>query len=151
MPICGIYSITNTTNGRVYIGSSEDIEERWRYHRADLVRGSHDNMDIQADYNVNGLSVFVFSVVEECTMDRLVERETLHVMSHGWPCRDTLYNRRLPQGTHCEETKRLMSESGKVKIFTDEHRAKIGMSISKRQLGTKRGPYKKHITENNNE
>ena len=32
----GIYKITNTVNGKFYIGSSKNIEIRWRVHRRNL-------------------------------------------------------------------------------------------------------------------
>ena len=31
--ICGIYKITNLINGKVYIGQSQDIYERWAEHQ----------------------------------------------------------------------------------------------------------------------
>lgn len=34
----GIYKITNTENGQVYIGRSTDIENRWKQHQEALER-----------------------------------------------------------------------------------------------------------------
>lgn len=49
--ISGIYEIINEKNGRVYIGSSGNIEQRFKTHQADLKAGRHCNKDLQRDYN----------------------------------------------------------------------------------------------------
>jgi group I intron endonuclease len=40
---CGVYSITNKNNGKIYIGASIDIEHRWREHVRMLKKGDHCN------------------------------------------------------------------------------------------------------------
>lgn len=47
----GVYMIKNERNGKVYIGSSFDIEARLASHRNDLARGVHTCKDLQADYD----------------------------------------------------------------------------------------------------
>ena len=36
--ISGIYAIKNTVNGRIYIGSSQEIRGRWRTHLYQLIQ-----------------------------------------------------------------------------------------------------------------
>lgn len=36
--IAGCYKITNTTNGKIYIGESNNILNRWRRHIKDLLK-----------------------------------------------------------------------------------------------------------------
>lgn len=37
----GIYKITNTKNGKVYIGSSSNIERRFTEHKCELIENKH--------------------------------------------------------------------------------------------------------------
>lgn len=63
---CGIYAITNTVNGKRYVGQAMDIEKRWSYHRQDLSRGDHHSRYLQRAWNKYGADAFAFSVVLEC-------------------------------------------------------------------------------------
>lgn len=60
----GIYSIT-CTNGRVYIGSSKQIEKRWKKHRSQLGLGDHPNSELQSDWNKLGEEHFEFKLIHE--------------------------------------------------------------------------------------
>lgn len=64
MPTQGIYKITNTSSGRVYIGQSCCIENRLAAHRRYLVRGIHDNQRLQRAWNKHGGDSFSFEVLE---------------------------------------------------------------------------------------
>ena len=61
----GIYKITNSNNGKVYIGESLDIERRWDEHKLDLENGTHHSFKLQNDYNEYGKNNFMFEVLEE--------------------------------------------------------------------------------------
>jgi len=63
--LVGIYKITNSNNGKVYIGESLDIERRWDEHKLDLENGTHDSFKLQNDYNEYGKNNFMFEVLEE--------------------------------------------------------------------------------------
>lgn len=72
----GIYKITNTLNGRVYVGQSCNIENRMAAHRRYLVRGAHDNNRLQRAWNKYGSGCFTFEVIEAVNdNDALTERE----------------------------------------------------------------------------
>lgn len=74
-PQVGIYSILHVESGKVYIGSSVCIGCRWRYHKWDLNRNTHCNDYLQKAWNKYGEEAFSFSILEECTIDLLNERE----------------------------------------------------------------------------
>jgi group I intron endonuclease len=63
---CGIYSITNKITGNVYVGSSKNIEQRFRNHKSALNRGVHANSYLLRAWNKYGADNFIFAVVEEC-------------------------------------------------------------------------------------
>jgi len=69
--VSGIYKLTNVSNGRVYFGSAGKVIDRWKNHALMLVKNSHYNAFLQADYNKTGPLCFVFEVVECVSGDRL--------------------------------------------------------------------------------
>lgn len=71
--ISGVYKITNIINKKFYIGSSNNIKQRWREHRSDLRRNKHHNKHLQSAWNKYGEESFVFDIIEQCENYR--ERE----------------------------------------------------------------------------
>lgn len=65
----GIYKITKKSNGKTYIGQSNDIERRFQEHKY--------KTDIPIDLAIQkyGSDAFTFEVLEECSLDQLDERE----------------------------------------------------------------------------
>lgn len=68
----GIYKITNQVNGKVYIGQSVHIKQRWSQHCADSVKGTTLLYQAMREY---GIKNFSFEVIEECSLEQLNERE----------------------------------------------------------------------------
>lgn len=73
--IIGVYKITCTPNGRIYIGSSVNITHRWRCHRSHLQRDRHHNKHLQKAWTQYGGNAFVFEVIEVCDASKVIERE----------------------------------------------------------------------------
>lgn len=61
----GIYKIITLHNNKYYIGSSIDIEKRWRDHLSKMKMQKHANMYLQNVYNKYGESDFAFVVLLE--------------------------------------------------------------------------------------
>lgn len=62
----GIYKITNTENGKMYIGRSENIEARFITHITQLKDGTHSNWKLQNAYNLlKDKSRLQFEILEE--------------------------------------------------------------------------------------
>lgn len=70
----GIYTISNTVNKKQYVGSSFNIEKRWKRHLKDLQNGTHHNCKLQAEFSVLGEDCFYLSIIELCA-DGLKEKE----------------------------------------------------------------------------
>lgn len=62
--VSGVYRVTNKINGKVYIGSSQNVRARWNLHRSELRRGVHGNSYWQREWNRYGGDAFVFEMIE---------------------------------------------------------------------------------------
>lgn len=77
--ISGIYKITNKTTNKIYIGSSKNIEERWKAHINLLNRNKHNNNHLQHAWNKYGNKDFEFEIIEICDLSNLIEREQYYI------------------------------------------------------------------------
>ena len=77
--VCGVYKITNTVNNKFYIGSSKDIENRWKQHIDALVKKEHGNTHLQRSWNKYGSQNFKFEIIEECDPSVQFEREQYYL------------------------------------------------------------------------
>jgi group I intron endonuclease len=74
--VVGIYAIYRSSQEfPEYIGSSSDVLRRLRYHQWALRRGIHSNIHLQRSWNKYGEQSFWFSGIEECAVEKLIERE----------------------------------------------------------------------------
>ena len=89
----GIYKITNLKNKKIYIGSSKDIELRWKDHKKHLNGGYHVNKKLQNAWNFYGEKEFEFTVLEEnIKIDKLLDREQFYLDKFKPYLRDIGYN-----------------------------------------------------------
>ena len=72
---CGIYSIVNKENDKIYIGLTNNINRRWKEHINELNQGKHHSHHLQHAWNKYGESAFEFNVLEYCDEDELGEKE----------------------------------------------------------------------------
>ena len=66
MKQCGVYIIKNTVNGRVYVGSSKNIQRRIEGHKYALKRNQHHAIKMQRAWNKYGPDAFVFEAALFC-------------------------------------------------------------------------------------
>ncbi len=120
----GIYTITCTTNSKMYIGMSVNIKKRFEDHKSSLRNKTHRNQYLQRAWNKYGESNFRFEILEEW------EEPYLLTMEHYWitllNSRDPLYGYNIdptsPFGRTrlSEETKRKIGDSNRGKIRSKE-------------------------------
>jgi len=88
----GIYIIRNTLNDKVYIGQTSNLLKRWNSHKYLLRKNKHGNIHLQNSWNKNGESVFVYSVLENCAIDIINEREVYWINNFGGVECDKIFN-----------------------------------------------------------
>lgn len=71
----GIYLIKNVINGKLYVGSSSHLTNRWSSHRVSLRENTHCNKKLQNGYNKYGAEAFTYSILELCEIDQLLTKE----------------------------------------------------------------------------
>ena len=80
--VSGIYKIVNKTNGKYYVGSSNNIDGmhgRWYEHINDLRANRHDNDHLQKSWNKYGKDAFEFIIVKEVSPDKLLIEEQIYL------------------------------------------------------------------------
>lgn len=93
----GIYKITNSVNGKVYIGSSTRLHLRGKEHFRNLVAGTHVNIKLQRAWLKYGEAAFTYEIVELVDVELLLEHEqywidTLNCISKGYNLAPTAGN-----------------------------------------------------------
>lgn len=82
MGIPGIYQIQSKINPtRIYVGSTINLNKRWRRHVSLLKRGSHPNNKLQHHYNKYGEEDLVFSILLGCENKELIDKEQFFIDS----------------------------------------------------------------------
>ncbi|OYV74785.1 MAG: hypothetical protein B7Z66_15325 [Chromatiales bacterium 21-64-14] len=70
----GIYLITNTVTGVVYVGQAINIRKRWDVHRSTLSSGTHRNCYLQRAWAKYGAGAFSFSIFRDLSSTPPEER-----------------------------------------------------------------------------
>lgn len=122
--LCGIYTINNILNGRVYVGSSVDTATRFRMHRRQLTKGYHHCKHLQRAWNKYGAEAFVFEVRLTCPKEELLSWEQMLLDGIDGP-----YNSLRTAGSclgfeHTAETKAKLSAATKAQFSTPDARAR---------------------------
>lgn len=89
----GIYEIFNRKTNKRYIGSSANIEKRFKTHKRQLKNGCHNNYLLQKDWEKYGEKCFSFNVIEECDVENLLEREKYYIAKNDTLNHKYGYNR----------------------------------------------------------
>ena len=86
--VSGLYKITNITNGKLYVGSAVDLENRFSTHWASLRYGKHDNSHLQHSWDKYGEASFTFTPLLLCNKEDLLfyEQRAIDVYQVGDSC-----------------------------------------------------------------
>lgn len=90
--ISGIYKIRNRDNDKYYIGSSKNIQKRWREHLNGLRGNRHENEYLQRAWNKYGEKTFEFEIVENIEPEYLLLTEQRYLDCVKQDLGDKCYN-----------------------------------------------------------
>jgi group I intron endonuclease len=134
--VTGVYTITNTKTGMIYVGSTKrTFKKRQQEHFSTLEKGIHYNSHLQKSFNKYGKSYFKFEVLEECLPDYCLGAELYWINML-----DTYLNgynmQSYPIGTihhkHTKATRKKMSDKAKARSNSHLHTQDVWDTISKR-------------------
>lgn len=74
----GIYTIRNKINNKIYVGCTNNLEKRLKYHKWKLLNNKHANIHLQKAFLKYGMENFEFETLEEC------EEQFLYGQEHYW-------------------------------------------------------------------
>lgn len=130
MSTTGVYKIKCLANGKIYIGSSFNIQKIIKTHFNRLKKNNHNNPHLQSAYNTYGEALFMWDVVEQCNVENLLNKEQY------WMDLTKCYDRKIgfnnclkadrPTGyKHTISAKNKMSQSKLGKKLSKEHISNI--------------------------
>jgi hypothetical protein len=61
----GLFQIRNTINGKIFIGSSVNLDAIWNRNRMELNFGGHRNEALQAEWKELGEEAFTFEILTQ--------------------------------------------------------------------------------------
>ena len=152
---CGIYMIQNLVNGKMYIGQSVDIEDRWERHRRILRNGKHVNKHLQNSWDKYSEYNFEFIKLLECEESDLNMYEEYYIFELMTYDHRFGYNKTYggEGGVPTEEIRRKISEAQRGeknpnygKHFSEEHKRKISEANKGKHLSEE---HKRKLSEAN--
>ena len=119
-----IYKITNQKNGMVYIGSSIEVERRWRQHKEASIneKDHHYNYPLMIAFREFGIANFTFEVIDTLpTWEAMIEAE------HNWIVKEDCVK---PKGyNQTDKTDSPMFDPVVAKKMSDTKREKQGKRV----------------------
>lgn len=123
----GVYKITNP-NGRIYIGSSINIENRWYQYK---VLNCKFQRKLYNSLKKHGVKAHKFEILEICDVKNLYKRENDYGVQFDVLNSSNL-NCKLPKAEDTyqhmsEETKKKISDANKIALNTLENKLRCGL------------------------
>jgi group I intron endonuclease len=125
-----IYRITNTVNGKCYVGQTiRKLQARWKHHCYDA--NKYNTTRFHHAIRKYGPDTFTVELLEETTAEQLNDRERYWIaeLQPAYNMTEGGQDNSRPD----DEVRAKMSDARKGKKFKDEHRAKIGEANRRRR------------------
>lgn len=119
-----IYKITNQKNGMVYIGSSIEVERRWRQHKEASIneKDHHYNYPLMIAFREFGIANFTFEII-----DTLPDHQAMIKAEHDWIVKENCI---VPNGyNQTHQTDSPLLDPVIAKKMSDTKRAKYGKRV----------------------
>ena len=148
----GVYLIKNIANNKVYVGSSINVDKRWKDHKWYLKEGKHHSCHLQSAWDKYGEQSFTFEIIQEVLIpEHLLAYEQVYLDYYKSYEGDKGYNICKVAGSplgmkHTEEARKKISEIHKGKIVSKETRKKLSEINKGKKLNEE---HKKKLIEAN--
>lgn len=119
----GIYKIINVKDGKYYLGSTNNFDNRKKYHFRYLKQNKHWNKHLQHAYNLYGKDVFKF-IKEKIVDDNICDDDLLLIEQQYI---DDIFKTNIPSYNICKIAGKPPSRKGSHPVITEEHKKKIAM------------------------
>lgn len=145
----GIYIILHHASGKLYVGSAINLARRHGEHQRMLRRNDHENIHLQKAWNRHGYEAFSFIVLLICAPSDLIYYEQRAIDYYkaevGWrqmynsnPNAKSNLGRPMSAKSYAMLLERLKgNQYTKGHRLSDEHKAKIRIATTRRNLGSK--------------
>jgi len=83
----GIFQVKNLQNGKIFIGSSKNLNGIFNRFKIQLKTGCHQNKQLQMDWNKFGADAFEFSILDELKPKDTASKDSdqeLNVLEEMW-------------------------------------------------------------------
>lgn len=123
-PVPGVYAIKNNVNGKIYVGSSINMESRQKHHIKSLNNNKHHSSRLQSEWNKYKSNSFTFYLCERIDdVSLLLDQEQLYIEKYNAcdqgigfnvlkyahsPCRKRISSKKI---THKESTSNKLTET----------------------------------------
>lgn len=128
----GIYKIVNKVNGKVYVGQSVNMRNRYARHLNSLRKNKHYNQYLQRSFNKYKEESFYAEVLEFCKPEELNHKERYWIKRLKSEYKDYGYNAPYAYKVFDEYDKITINKTRKKHneiIFTEEIKRKISNSL----------------------
>ena len=121
---CGIYKIHCISNNKTYIGSSNNIERRFKEHLSDLKNNRHCNKYLQNSYNKYGIDSLSFNIITNCYEEERFKLEQFYIdinknlFNHVTDIENTHYKKRFVSDDTIDKMRRAQNR----RVWTKEHK-----------------------------
>lgn len=122
-----IYCILNLVNGKVYVGSAVNVNNRWASHKSKFKKNKHVNVYLQRAWNKYTELAFEFIILEYVVEnDDLIDREQYWI--NLTQCNNSKFGYNIRKEA---EHRAKNSAANKGRLVSLETRTKIGIANSK--------------------
>lgn len=139
---CGIYGIYNHKNQVLYIGSSIDLDRRYKEHYTGLLMNNHSNEDLLKFSKLYGIDNLIFKIINICDYDELSFNEVFFIKLLNPIC-NKIYselNKYKPNidkfiDEDYDKVRTYLAETEKSKILKSSEISKI-INVSTKKIGS---------------
>ncbi len=133
---CGVYAIWHRASGRVYIGSSISISERWKSHQVRASSGSMTRLHrLMREF---GTSAFDFRIIHLLPKEDLLKFEKRYIGLFNSASANGLNTRKNPVATYDQVLTDATRERMRLSQLGRKHSLETRMKMSRSMTGLKR-------------